>query len=216
MGLVSKLALILSFTRATLNGANVSDVKTDPGGGANVTAQHFSAPGDDSVPLVTDYALTVPGMHEGQASAVGYLDPKSAPVAVEGEKRIYSRDAAGETVAEVHLKNEGTIIAFNENITLQLDPDGSGKIFNEDITIQLNADGSGKLFNASGFIELLASGVVDINGATIDTSGKITSPVEVVAPTGTFSTSLTIAGKELNGHLHSGVTAGPSPTGPNI
>ena len=51
---MGRIALVLSFIRSLANGANVSDVKVDSGGGANTTAQHFAPAGDDSHPLPDD------------------------------------------------------------------------------------------------------------------------------------------------------------------
>lgn len=77
------------------------------------------------------------------------------------------------------------------------------------VELWLKADGSARLSNASGHLELQAGGTVDINGFTIDPSGKATSPVGVKAP------SIVAAGKELAGHSHPGVEPGPNSTGPN-
>ena len=60
MGRVAKL---LSFVRLTRNNAKVSDVKIDPGGGPNITVEHFAAPGDDSFPLKTDYVVKIGRAH---------------------------------------------------------------------------------------------------------------------------------------------------------
>ena len=49
MGLIAKL---LSFTRVTRNNAKISDVKVNPGGGPNITVEHYATPGDDSFLLI--------------------------------------------------------------------------------------------------------------------------------------------------------------------
>ena len=111
---MGRIAKILSFTRLTRNGAKVSDVKVDAGGGANVTAEHFSPAGDDSQPLTTDYSFVEPTERNGGAVVVDYLDPLNEPKAQPGDKRIYARDPdTGAAVVELWLKNDGSMIASN-------------------------------------------------------------------------------------------------------
>lgn len=132
MGRIGKL---LSFVRTIRNGANVSDVKIDPGGGPNITAQHFADPGDDSFPLTTDYPISVDVAGSGRESIVGYVDPLNTPVAQPGDKRIYARDAnSGAIVVEVWLKNDGTATIFNDNGIFILQPDGEFNINGARIT----------------------------------------------------------------------------------
>ena len=198
---MGRIATILSFMRAVANGAKVSDVKTDSGGGANITAQHFSAPGDDSHPLTTDNVVTVDVERTGSEAAIGYLDPLNTPKAQAGDKRIYGRDAStGAVVVEVWLQNDGTATVSNDSGSVVLKPDGSIK-------------GS----NGSGSFELQAGGDFVVNGVTIDTSGNINSPATITAPNVAGTTSVKAATKELAGHDHainSGSSA-PGPTGPN-
>lgn len=198
---MGRIAKLLSFVRSAVKGTKVSNVKVDPGGGANITAQHFSAPGDDSHPLPDDYVATMPVQRTGSEVAVGYLDPKSEQKAQPGDKRIYARDPAdGSVVVEIWLKNDGTAVTSNANGSVTLSPDGSIK-------------GT----NSNGSFELQAGGNFVVNGVTIDTSGNITSPATITAPTVVGSTSLTAAGKEMAGHNHAitGGSSAPGPTGPN-
>ena len=184
---MGRLAKLLSFIRVTRNGAKISDVKVDPGGGANVTVEHFAPPGDDSHPLESDYVATM-GVHRtGGEVAIGYVDPLNTPKANQGDKRIYARDAnTGAVVVEVWLKNDGTAIVSND--------DGS---------VVLNSNGSIKGDNGSGSFELQSGGDFVINGVIIDTNGNITSPATVSAATVAATTALTVAGKEMSGHTHS-------------
>lgn len=121
MGLIGRL---LSFARAVRNGAQVSDVKTDPGGGPNITAEHFSAPGDDSHPLPGDYCATLRLEQAGRGASVGYVDPINEPKAAAGEKRIYARDSEGAVVVDLWLKSDGTIRAENAAGYFELQPGG--------------------------------------------------------------------------------------------
>lgn len=118
------LGKLLSFIRGIRNDAKLSDVKLDPGGGPNVTAEHFSAPGDDAHPLAGDYVVNVSIQRSGGSAVVGYLDPKNDQKAAAGEKRIYARDSGGASIVELWLKNTGEATLVNSNGYLTLKPDG--------------------------------------------------------------------------------------------
>lgn len=199
---MGRLAKVLSFLYTARNGAKVADVKVDPGAGENITGEHFAAPGDDSQPLPGDFVVIVAAPGTGRSSVVGYLDPNNEQKATAGDKRIYSRDGAGAVVAEVWLKNDGTITANNANGSAVLNPDGSFKITTPAGVFECAASGSIKGSNGGGAFELLASGDMDINGVIIDTAGNVTSPAVVAGVTMAATTSLTVAGKEMNGHAH--------------
>ncbi len=192
---MGRIAQILSFTRTVINGARVSKVKINPGGKLNITSEHFSDPGDDSFPLITDFAITTDIPRSGGEAVTGYLDPINTPKALEGEKRIYARDLSdGSVVVEIWLKNDGEALISNSSGSFVLKPDGSMK-------------GS----NSSGSFELEAGGDFLVNGVTIDTNGNINSPTSISAP------SIVVDTKELKDHDHP-ITSGssaPGPTGPN-
>jgi hypothetical protein len=209
---VGLIGRILSFVRASRNGAQVSDLKMDPGGGPNLTAEHFAPPGDDSFPLNTDYVYAGPTPQRGRFAAVGYIDPKNAPKARPGEKRTYSRDAAGAVVADHWLKSDGTVVAENAAGSTTLAPDGSFEAENGNGSVTLAADGSILGQNAAGSFELQAGGDFVVNGVVITPAGLITTPTGIVAP------SALVGGVEVSAHNHAqpndsgGNTE--SPTGP--
>jgi len=182
---VGRIAKILSFIRVQRNGAKISDVKADPGGGANITAEHFSAPGDDSQPMPGDYVALNADSGSGRESALGYLDPLNPPVALKGDKRIYARDADGAVIVEVWLKNTGEATTKN----------GSG-------SVTLGPTGSILGTNNNGSFELQAAGDFLVNGVRIDINGAVTIP-----------DSLTLDGKEIAGHDHD-IASGSSAPGP--
>ena len=91
--------------------------------------------------------------------------------------------------AETRHKQDGTIVSTSSAGTSTISP--SGEI---------------SLVNGAGHIKLLADGSVDINGFIIKPSGAATSPVSVGAPTLTAASSLTVKGKEMDGHEHSAGT----------
>lgn len=183
---MGRIARLLSFVRATRNDAKVNDVKVDPGGGANVTAQHFADAGDDSFPLTSDYVALSPDRGSGRQTAIGYLDPINKPKASAGDKRIYARDAdSGETIVELWLKSDGTATILNDRASF---------------TVKLDGSISGS--NDSGSFQLSAGGDFLVNGVTIDINGNITTPATVAAQTLAATTSLAVAGKEMSGHRH--------------
>lgn len=189
---MGRIAKLLAFTRVTRNGAKLSDVEVDPGGGALITSEHMSSPGDDSFPLINDYVGIMGIERTGGAVVVGNVDPLNDPVAQEGEKRIYGRDpATGLAVNQVWLKANGDVLVSNDNGSFLLRQDG-GILGN----------------NGAGSFELEAGGDFVVNGATIDAAGNISSPTSVSAP------SMVVDGKELDDHIHPAGTP-PGNTGPN-
>lgn len=123
MGRVAKL---LSFARTVIGSANVDTATVDRGGKDNRTLPHFSAPGDDAFPLPGDYVQGVAQTGTGRDSAVGYIDPKKVQKTQAGDKRIYSRRAdTGELIAEMWLKNDGTVIITNSNGIFTLEAGGN-------------------------------------------------------------------------------------------
>jgi hypothetical protein len=147
--------------------------------------------------------VTVDVPRTGSEAAVGYVDPLNEPKALEGDKRIYARDkGTGAVVVEVWLQNDGTGTMSNDNGSAVLLPDGGTITTTPAGTFETKADGSIKGTNSSGSFELQAGGDFVVNGVTIDTSGNITSPATISAPTVAAGTSMTAAGKELAGHAH--------------
>lgn len=112
----------------------VSDVKCDPGGGANVTAEHTAPVGDDSHPLPGDYAAISDAAGTGRQSTVGYYDPVNEPKTQPGEKRIYARDSSGATIVDIWLKNTGELVITNGAGTFTLEPGGEFNINGARIT----------------------------------------------------------------------------------
>lgn len=164
----------------------------DVGGGEELTARQFLAAGEDSQPLPTDRValLRIPGAK--RMIAVGYWDMNLGDgLALAGERRLYARDANGEPVCQLWLRNDGSVLIDNEMVAFELKPDGSASLAND-----------------PGSLALAPDGTFTINGAEIAPDGTISSPVAVVAP------SVEAAGKELAGHLHPAGTP-PGNTGPN-
>ena len=118
--------------------AEGKDVKVDRGSSDNVTAKHFSDPGNDSLPLPKDYSALSNASGTGRQTAVGYRDSKNAGKASPGEKRIYSRSNDGTEIAEVWLKNSGEISITNGVGVFTMLPNGDVVING----VRILADGS--------------------------------------------------------------------------
>lgn len=229
---MGRVAVILSFLRVTKNEAKQTDVKIDPGAGANVTAQNFSPAGDDSQPLPEDYALTTSVLRTGGEAVVGFVDASSEPVAGPGEVRRYAREAGQKrTVAEHWLKADGTAVIAVYSVTgdgppilvtlSEMKSDGSTTLSTfEDGTVKVKvttlADGTAKTENEKGSIELAADGSVVLTtpagSNTFGTDGsvdysngaKINSTGDVISATGI----------SLSNHTHIGNHG--TPTSPPI
>lgn len=223
-GLIGRL---LSFTRVERNGAKLSDVKFDAGGGEVLTGEHAHTPGDDSQPLPDDQVVAISVPQSGRVVVVGYVETDAQEKAGPGEKRIYARDGERLEVVELWLKADGSATLSNANGQFTLRADGGQRHENANGSIDLAADGSSTLVSPSGMFELKADGTVagtngsgdfelqaggtmDMNGATIDPGGNIVA-TSVSAP------SIVADGKELAGHDHAilGGSSAPGPTGPN-
>lgn len=205
------ISVVLSYARKVRNGANVSDVKHDPGGGANETGEHFQAPNADCVPLPGDYAATVPVQRTGGEVPVGFIDPKQNQTAKPGESRVYARDASGTEVAQVYVKNDGTVETSNDNGSTTLSPDGTITAQGPVASGSLAADGTITLTNGPGSFIMAPDGTVTINGFTILPTGAASSPVSVEAPlvggaTMAAGSALTLAGVPVADSQH---THGP-------
>lgn len=189
---MGRIAKLLSFVR----GDQGSKVKSNPGGGYNLTSEHMAPAGDDSHPLPGDYVITTKVQRTGGEAVVGYADPNNEQTALPGGKRIYSRDEAGNKVAEVWLMNDGTIVVRNDAANLVVTPGGSIAGAND-----------------NGMFELEEGGDFVVNGATIDKDGNISSPGKIDSVEIESTTSLIVGGIEVFGHTHTSTTPG-NPTGP--
>lgn len=117
--MAARIGEVLSFKRvSTDESANLSEVQVDLGGGNKVTARHFSLPGDDSAPLVGEFALCSQVGSEWIAYA--FMDPSFAPLAAAGERVLTSRSGLGAAEAKIHLKADGSVV-INDKVTITAD-----------------------------------------------------------------------------------------------
>ena len=183
-------AFILAIKKTTLDGAKVTDVNVDKGGGDQINSKLFQNSGIDAVPRVEDYAQVSSDGGNGRASLVGTVDPKNAQKSNEGEIRIYSRDSSGEGISEIWLKDNGDILVENQNLN-----------------VSIKNNGEFLAQNGSGSFKLEAGGNFVVNGVTIDTSGNITGAANIagsgnITGNGVDAPSITSGGKNLTTHTH--------------
>lgn len=193
MGLIGSLK---QFIRETLNGRYYSESKIDTGGERNYTCEHYASINDDCYPVEEDDVVVVEIEGTGRHVAVGYIDYINEPKSQKGERRVYGRDEAGVDISHLWLKNNKDIEITNAVGTAQILSTGQIQLSNDAVSATLAPSGQAEVVNGAGYIKLLANGSVDINGAIISTSGKITTPDAFVGP------SAIIGGKELNNHTH--------------
>lgn len=162
------IARVLSTLRVVRDDVSRLEVKSDPGGGANITPEHFGPAGDDSAPLPADFLGGVPVQGTGRFVASGYVDPINPGISLGGEVRRYARDEDGAIVSSIHFFRDGAI---------ELQSAVGGNV------LTLGVDGSIAGTNAAGSFALAANGDFNVNGATIDASGEITNAAGIVLGT---------------------------------
>ena len=187
---MGRIAKILSFTRAVIDGIQSTDVKVDPGGGPNITGVHSSDPGDDSSPLAIDYAITQSIQGTGKEAVVGYVDTKNAPLSLPGEKRIYGRDSNGNVVNEIHLKATGEININRGASSVVIDPAGKITTGNASGSVVVEPSGKITMGNAAGSVVVEPTGAITIVATSENVIIGSGAGAIAVSPTG----SITIGG----------------------
>lgn len=104
-----RVAEVLGTEDVDDEGGHAAQVKADPGGGANLTADRYGPPGFDGAPLPGDTVRTIGGPGAGQEDAVGFADTKNPRVSKPGEGRVYARRSDGTPVAALYAKLDGSI-----------------------------------------------------------------------------------------------------------
>lgn len=122
MGLIARL---LSFTRTERGNSKLDDAKVNPGSGAILTAEYFTAAGEDANPLPGDYVAIVKIPGRGRGAAVGVVDPNNEQKALPGERRLYAREIGGDSVCEIWIRQNGQIVISNPNGAVTLQPNGT-------------------------------------------------------------------------------------------
>ena len=167
------------------SGTNAQFSSVEEFAGDQRTVQIFGPCNEDFAPPENCKTLNIPlGRGRGFLISAAYHNQNIAPVAVHGERRIYSTNQAGTGVmAEVFLKQDGTILIRNATITITV--------------------------NSSGLLEIETTGNTEITSAKsiinndVDIIGTLNASVSVVSPTVAAATSLTVDSKEMDDHRHS-------------
>lgn len=110
---MGRIGRAVQFNGRARKGAKLRELLLSADGGNNITTEHFSSSGDDSFPLVGDYAIAIKIPRSGGEVTVGYIDPKNLHKSNSGDKRIYSRNSSGDEVADLWIKNDGSISGRN-------------------------------------------------------------------------------------------------------
>lgn len=159
------------------------------------TVQIFGPCNEDFAPPENCKTINIPlGRGRGFLISAAYHNQQISPVAVHGERRIYSTNQAGDTVmAEVFLKQDGTILIKNAKVTITADPSG---------LLKIESDGNTEITS----LKTIINNDVDIIGS-LNVSTQITTPIvaastSVAAPTIAAATSLTVDSKEMKDHGH--------------
>jgi len=145
---MGEIAIVESSERVTEDGLRVVEVQCDPGGGANVTAEHYQPPGIDSLPLPGDTVALQPSAGSGRMQTAGYADTANPGKAAPGEVRLFARGTNGTAGVEVWLRNDGSV-----EITVS----GGGKVKitgDVEITGQLRATGEITAMSAGPGVKL--------------------------------------------------------------
>lgn len=122
------------------SGSNAQFSSVEEFAGDQRTVQVFGPCNEDFAPPENCKTFNIPlGRGRGFLISVAYHNQNIAPVAVHGERRIYSTNQAGDTVmAEVFLKQDGTVLIKNSSGEIELQ--SSGLIKANDAEIKTDGD----------------------------------------------------------------------------
>lgn len=197
----------------------------NPGSGGAVTTYPVKV--GDNVLLVfgmrdlTDWKDS-DGSSQVTPSEPRYMSSTDA-IAIPGICTIHNHLSPSADNAEMKFKDnilsmqpDNTIVLSNGVFSLTISPDGTAVMTNGNVTYTMNADGSTSESNGSGTKTLSTNGTFNFNGFIINPDGSASSPVSVIAPTVSGTSSLLAAGAEVVRHTHSGVESGSSSTNPLV
>ena len=195
------------------------------------TVQIFGPCNEDFAPPENCKTINIPlGRGRGFLVSAAYHNQQIVPVAVHGERRLYSTNQAGDTVmTEVFLKQDGTILIKNDNASVTIAPDGAIDIVS---AVSIEETEPSKTENI-GTKEVIATTFITETAPekteTITTKTEnVTTSIENVTTKTIIGTQIALGGiwaavRSLvderffvlfNAHVHSGVTAGAVNSGP--
>lgn len=188
--------------------AGSGEIKSDPGGGANLTHFIFNNPGMDSLPLPDDLVFISSHRVTGEYTVTGCYDTKNSSQATPGDTILYARNSSGVITCQIKILNTGDIIISNDNITLTIGNSGSTTLNGSDgvtittgsASLDLSSDGTVVVDNGAASVEVAPSGTITANTATIDPAGNITTSGVITA--GSFAGgSLAVTGAISGGGM---------------
>ena len=198
------------------SGTNAQFSSVEEFAGDQRTVQAFGPCNEDFAPPENCKTLNIPlGRGRGFLVSAAYHNQKIAPVAVHGERRLYSTNRAGDTVmAEVFLKQDGTLSIKNAAGEVSISPAGLVEADCVNLTATVSAQAQIDCANLVGNVSVatnLTCPTVNIIGNLIVTGGISWSGV-AQAPGGlpaAFSNGLVNTGGDivsdgvsLEGHVH--------------
>lgn len=184
MGRIGKV--IKSFIeKLSGSGTNAQMLSVEEFAGDQRTVQVFGPCNEDFAPPENCKTINIPlGRGRGFLISAAYHNQIIPPVAIPGERRLYSTNQAGDTImAEVFLKQDGTIVMQNS-------------------AISITANSSGLLtFVTSGNSEITSTKTIINND--VDIIGKLDVSEQIDSPTIKASSSLEVQSIEMSDHHHS-------------
>lgn len=160
------IGTILSIQITERNGIKIPEAKVQIYESDNLFMERYGPPGEDSPPLPEkDIAVTVRRDESGAEAIAGYLDPNNEPVAEPGEFKRNGRDDDAKIVNYIWLKKDGTIIHWNENANIEINPDGEYTLTTPEGTFLIDKDGNIELENSAGsFLKLTDATIAELMG----------------------------------------------------
>ena len=112
---MGRIGEILGIEPNVEDAENTIDIKVDLGGGDVLLVPMYTTPGEDSRPMVGDYAILTSHPGDAGLSCVGFIDATNATESEDGEKLIYSRDLAGLKAGYIHIKRDATVTILGDD-----------------------------------------------------------------------------------------------------
>ncbi len=222
------MGIFESFRTVVKGGFTWPVVKFENRKGDVLEGEYFQSSGEDCPPLPGDTLFHEETQRQGGRSVTGVIDTNpDNKSAAGGEVRRYARDSSGGIVATFHLKNDGTVVLFNDIGTTTIAPDGTITNANANGTTTIAPDGTITNANAGGSTELSTGGVFTVDANMIVTgftqsatyagagggAASMTADIDMNGNNITDAGEVEAGGINLTSHVHSGVTSGPSNTG---
>lgn len=174
---------VLRCESASDDDGQAVDVVVDMGGGQTNPAELALPPGDDSKPLPGDKAALADGPSAGSKRAVAFFDTVTESKSAPGEKRIYGRDADGNTVCEIWWKNSGEIKITNFRAQ-PIHVHGAGAVIIESDASDLRLNKGGRPMAAVGDFAVGSIKVADLAAAVLAPSPSGSFPIAVQITSG--------------------------------